>query len=427
MKSADHRPFVLEDHVARILPVERALIGACLWPKEAAGSPLPPLLVQEFYLEGHRLIWRAMQELEVQGREVMIVALHDELERAGDLEAAGGPAHLALCFEEGHISSYVPQLVRLVRRGARERALVALGEEMARQGLPEEEIERRLAELPASLTGALYDPAENWSELVEDWQKRGRIWTGFEGLDTFSGGFGPGDFAIVGGRTSHGKTAWLTALAMNLAERGVVVEYVTLEETATAITRRLIGKRAGVAVRRLKDGGDLTQEEFEQCESAVRWLQTLPLTVADMEHVRNLEEQTVVGMVGASKAAVVIVDHLQQIITVGKESRVYGLERVLRRLQAVALRDEKVVILAAQLNRQTEERQGQPRLSDLRDCGAIEQSGRQILLLYWPCKHDRERAEWEYELFVAKNADGGTGLVPLHFDAPTGRFTERAA
>lgn len=408
----------LEAHVADILPVERALLGACLYP----GVVSPPLLATEFYLEAHRRMWTGMQDLIIADASVDLVTLAHELARRGELDEIGGPVYLAGCFVEAHIPAYVSPLARKIRDAARARALHSLGEELAGTGLSEAEIEVRLAEIPGPLAGALYEPADEWAKIVAAWRD-GRIRAGFTEFDEITGGFGRGDFVIVGGRTSHGKSAWLCDLSLRLGERGVDVDYVTLEESRMAITRRLVGNKAAVSIRRLKDG-DLQPFEFEKSEEAVRWLQGLPLTVTGLDHVRTLEENAVVGAVAASRAAVVIVDHIQQINTSAKESRVYGIERVAKRLQAVALRDGKIVILAAQLSRQTEARRGAPQLSDLRDSGGLEQIGRVILLLYWPWKHDPDRSHEEYELYVAKQSDGGTGLVKLRFEAWCGRFSE---
>lgn len=57
------------------------------------------------------------------------------------------------------------------------------------------------------------------------------------------------------------------------------------------------------------------------------------------------------------------------------------------------------------------------------NCGAVEILARSAWLLYWPWKHKPDRDWNEYELYVAKQTDGGTGLVPLRFEAPIGRFS----
>ncbi|HWO69647.1 MAG TPA: DnaB-like helicase C-terminal domain-containing protein [Actinomycetota bacterium] len=402
---------------AAILPVERALIGGVLlWPE----AEVPPLEAGEFLSDRHGLIWAAIRQVATEAHPDL-VSVYWQLSRSGDLEAAGGWAYLALCLEEASILPHVPHYARLVRRAWRERAKRSLGEELARRGLSDAEIRDRLESLPGPLTGALFDPAEVWGRIVGAWQQQ-RWQTGWIEFDRHVGGFGPGEFTVVGGRTSHGKTAWLVALALRLAEQGVGVEYVTLEDPPEAIVRRAVALQTGLSVRRLRDGS-IGPGEFRQAEAAVERLQALPLTVTGVDHLGSLDEEAVVPYVAAARGPVLIVDHLQQ-ITTRDPSRVYGLERVLKRLQAVALRGGRALFLAAQLNRETEARQGPPRLSDLRDCGAIEQAARRILLLYWPSKHDAQRPAEQYECYIAKDAEGGTGVVRFRFEAWCGRFED---
>ena len=127
-----------------------------------------------------------------------------------------------------------------------------------------------------------------------------------------------------------------------------------------------------------------------------------------------------------SRADVVVLDHLQKVDVqpVGDELRTYAIRRVMDRLHAIGLRDRKVIWVNVQLSRETEHRHGPPMLSDIRDSGSIEEAARQVYLLYWPWKHaPAKRAPTEYEGFVAKNNEGGTGKVTLHFEARVGRFT----
>jgi len=419
MARSEHRT-VVDDALAdgKILPVERAIIGAVLLE---GAVRIPPLLPEEFWHEGHRLIWLAIKDLEAEGTGVDVLTVSYRLTDRDEFETAGGPALLAQCVQEAAIAVYLPDYAALVRSAARERLKRQIGLELQDKGLSDDEIIARLSELPGPLAAPLFDPAVNWRAIVASWE-RGRIATTFRDLDAMTGGLTPGDFIVVGGRTSHGKTSWLIHFALHRAILDTAVDYITLEESSDAIVQRVVGNLTGIANRRLKDGS-ISENEFRETERAVQRFQGLPLTVIGLDHIRTLEENAVIAAVSASTAPVVIVDHLQQ-ITTRDQSRVYGLERVLKRLQSVALRDQKILLLAAQLNRETEARQGPPRLSDLRDCGAIEQAGRHVWLLYWPSKHDEKRDQTDYELYVAKQNLGGTGLVRLRFEAWCGRFAD---
>lgn len=401
---------------SEILPVERAVIGCVLLEGDVR---IPTLLPHEFFLGGHRAIWTAILELQAENSGVDVFTVRAKMARAGESHEP----LLAHCLEDGSIAAYLPNYAALVRDAARERMLKDLGAELQARGLSPDEVRQRLDELPGPLTSSLVDPADDWRTIVAGWGGT-RILTGLRDLDKLSGGLPPGVFGVVAGRTSHGKTSILTHVARVFAEAGHSVEYLPLEESRVAIRRRIIAGRAGVSVMRLTDG-TLSREEFARSEAAVRWLQDAPLRVTGVEHLRAIDEDTVVGMVAASDAEVVVVDHLQQ-ITTKDASRVYGLERVVKRLHAAAIRDGKVLLAGAQLGRDMDDPPRPPRLSDIRDSAAIEHSARQVWLLYWPCKHKKERAASDYEIYVAKHSDGPTGVADAYFDAVTGRFHDKA-
>lgn len=383
---------------------------------------MPPLLPSEFLSRGHQAIWVAMQGLaELDGRP-SLPTLHRALAQADDLALAGGPAHLALCVEEAHVPAYVPGCARQIREAARERALHALGQELAREGLDEPEIRARLDAMPGPLTAPLYDARAAWHQIEASWGER-RILTHVAPLDTMTAGLTPGELVVVAGRTSAGKTAWCCHLALALANHNTPATILTLEETEAAITRRLIANLSGVPVWKLKTG-TLTPSEERDARLAVEWIAALPLRVVSLETVRVLDEGHVVATVAAQDSPVVFIDHLQKIAT-GDDSRVYGLERVMNALHAVGVRQRRVLITACQLSRLVESEKRAPRIPDIRDSGAIEQAARQIWLLHWPARFDPTLDPTDYELHVAKNSDGGTGVIPLRFDPRSGRFAAR--
>lgn len=402
-----------------VLGAERALIGGMLLPDVAA--TLPPLRPEEFFADRHRVIWKTIIDMDVHGERAGLISLATELEARGDLEAAGGAAHLALCVQEACLDFHLLTFARQIRDAARERTLRALGLELQQQNLTPAQITERLEDLPGPLTTAIFDPAHNWQRIVASWDQA-LITTGLHALDALTVGITPGELMVIAGRTSHGKTAFALDLTLRLATAGVAVDFVTLEETADAIVRRLVANRTGLPLWRLKKG-ELAATDFADAEHAVAQLQALPLTVTALDTIRTLDESSVVAVVASSKAPVVILDHLQKIHTSG-DSRVYGLERVLNRLHAVGLKHQRAIIVNAQLSREMDAQKRPPELRDLRDSGATEQSARQVWLLYWPAKQYQDRLPNEYELYVAKNNDGGTGVVRLDFDATCGRFSE---
>lgn len=405
------------EHISAIIPVEQAVLGALILEEGARMFPLDP---EEFCLTKHSLIFEAIRAMKRRGDPIDAVLVCRELRAQGRLDLAGGPAEIAVLLEHGAICSHLPRYVAEVREAYRDRRVRFLGETMMAKGATPREIDQAVRELPGPIAPELFSPVGAWAEVEASWRAT-PMPTGLDALDRAVVGFRPGDFVVIGGRTSMGKTSFAVALSLRLAMRGIRVEYLSLEERREQIVRRAIANITGIPLRVLRSG-NVAPSNLEHARQVAGELAEYPWGVTDLQHLRVLDEAHVCGAVSASDADVVIVDHLQKIATKG-ESRVYGLERVCNELHATATRDGKVVILTAQLNRESERDKRAPTLADLRDSGAIEILARSVWLLYWPVVHDATKPHFEYHVFVAKQGEGGVASVEIQFEAACGRFS----
>lgn len=402
-----------------IVMVERAMIGGILID---GGPPFPPLLPSEFQLEAHRILWGELCDMHANGDPITTMLVHHRLEQRGLLEVIGGPAALAYGLLEGCIEVHRMRYAQLIRDAARRRTIRQLGLQLAEQGLPEEEIQTRLAALPGPLAPNLYDAVETMDRIIQRWDQL-LIPSGIASLDRLTGGLVRGQVVLLAGITSHGKTALACHLAHRIARARHRVDYITLEETADGITRRLAAAITGMSAYRILTGGLGPQERIDLANAAL-YLRSLPLRITGPgSTLRSLQANAILGVASQSDAEVVIVDHMQKIQTEG-DSRAYGLEGVMNNLHLIGLRDNKIILVTTQVSRTANSERRVPRESDLRDSGALEMFARQIWVGYWPNKHHSQRPPDEYELHVLKNSEGPTGLVPLMFSAHTGSFTD---
>jgi replicative DNA helicase len=124
----------------------------------------------------------------------------------------------------------------------------------------------------------------------------------------------------------------------------------------------------------------------------------------------------------------VVVDYLQLMEAMGTvrsvESRQQEISYISRSLKGLARELEIPLIAMSQLNREVEKREkARPKLSDLRESGAIEQDADVICLLYRPHYYTRDETDLRRaEVIVAKQRNGPTGSVHLHFFAECMRF-----
>ena len=388
---------------------ERALLGGLLWVPE---HPLPPLMAEEFFLERHRIVWTALAELSHAGVGHSLPALVEHLRQHGRIEEAGGLSGLLALFEvEGGwaIPSLLAGYAEQVRAAATRRAVRRLGHELAAQGMPPKEIQERVAAMPSPLALRLAHPRDRWREVQGRWGKSG-LQLGLPAVDHMLGGLYPGDVVVVGGRTSYGKSSLLVSAALHaLAEEGLAVAYLTLEMSAAAMFRRFVGARARLRLVNLRSGA-LGATEYELANQTATWLERQPLAILDVTDLGGKRADRVLLAAGAAEAPVLILDHLQEVTTDG-DSRAYELGRFVAGLKEVALRRDKVILVAAQLLRQADERRG-PALADLKETGGTEEKADAVLLLDYPIKRRvKDAGQEELLVYVAKNRDGATGRL----------------
>lgn len=402
----------------KIAEIEHALIGACLL--DARGIKSWPLLnAEEFWMERHRKIWSVMLELAegTDNPDPLLVA--NELERRGELEEVGGVPKLVQMTEDGINVLDIGYYGRCVREAAKEREKIMLAAALFhRPDMSSEEIEAVLAKMETGSAVRAPLLSESWLEEQERLKRNPPVKTGYRVLDSLIQGCSRGKMIIVGGRTSHGKTSWLTDFTRRAARNGHSVDYLSLEETASGVHARWIAQEAALPVWAVSQGR-LGPIDRSRADAAVEELQVLPLTALT---VKRPDEASIVATVKASRAEIFVLDHLQMAVTSGREPRTYGLERLLNRIAVVGVSENKILVVASQLSREMDKRRDRPVLSDLRDSGGTEQAGRLILLLYWPRKYHADKDPTYYEVEVAKHTEGPTGNVVLTYDAATGRF-----
>jgi replicative DNA helicase len=224
--------------------------------------------------------------------------------------------------------------------------------------------------------------------------------------------FCPGDMVIVAGRPSMGKSAWCTCLAEHVAADGYGVLIISLEMRPDAITARMICRRARVNQRYATD---IARPKLEE---AAEELKAMPIYIA-----HNCDSlPAIAALVHRVKAMhgldIVVLDYLQLLRGGKAENRNEELAQMSRTLKKIAMNEDVVMVIAAQLNRQVEMRTDhKPRMSDLRDSGAIEQDADYVLMLYRAdyYRNSNDDKDGLAELICAKAREGETGTTQMVF------------
>lgn len=259
--------------------------------------------------------------------------------------------------------------------------------------------------------------------------------TGLLDLDKMTDGLHAGEMIVIAARPSMGKTS----LAMNIGEHvaidnGLPIGVFSLEMTAEALTTRMMCSRAKVNLRKVKDGF-ITEADAAAITAAASQMQNAPVYIDDTGGLSVMQLRARARrMWQQHNIRLLIIDYIQLLHSTTRradENRVQEITDISNGIKALAKELNIPIIVLSQLNREVEKRtDGKPRLSDLRESGAIEQDADFVGLLYKPStKEPENEAQAEAQavhLLIAKQRNGPVGVVPLTFLKNYTRFESAA-
>jgi len=405
------------------------------------------LMPEAFYSPAHRALFEALLALNERRSAIDLIILCEELRNRGQLDAMGGPVFLSELTNRIATTAHVGHFIEIVREKHLLRRLIRTATKTVEQCFEygqddlevfiqdiEQEIfkisEDRYTDSAKPLSESVTGAVKIIQKLLERGGELSGLSTGFKDLDTMTFGLHPQEMIVLAARPSMGKTS----LAMNMAEavalprRGrdpVAVLVFSLEMSAEQLAMRLLTCRARVSSERLR-GGFANREEQERLAQAAVELKTAPLWIDDSGQLTIHELRAKARRVHARHPlGLVVIDYLQLISgTDAKVQREQQIAEISRGLKAMAKELCLPVIVLSQLNRESEKEKRQPRLSDLRESGSIEQDADLVLLLARPkdAKDDFSVASDHADLIVAKQRNGPVGEVRLTFLREITRF-----
>jgi replicative DNA helicase len=432
------------------IEAEQSVLGALLIDKDAVIEVAELLSAPDFYRQHHGTIYAAILDLYERREPVDIVTVSEVLERQEKLEEIGGSAYLTSLINLTPTAVNAVHYARIVERKGVLRNLISAAGKIAGLGYQEEgEIgevidraeselfavsEKRVESGFAPLKGLLHSAYDRLDYLHEHKGEISGIRTGFADLDAMTTGLQKSDMILIAARPSIGKTS----LALNFAEyaavnEGKTVGIFSLEMSKEQLVLRLLSSVANIDSGRLRTGF-LEEMDFARLAPAMNTLAEAPIYIDDTPNLSAMELRTKARRLQAESGLdMIIVDYLQ-LMQSGTQSRdanrVQEVSDISRGLKALAREIEVPVVALSQLSRQTEMREGrEPRLSDLRESGALEQDSDLVMFLW----REKERGEDDQEqdgeiinLGLAKHRNGPTGRSKLWFKKRQTRFVSYA-
>ena len=225
----------------------------------------------------------------------------------------------------------------------------------------------------------------------------------------------PGNFVVIGGRPSSGKTALSLQLACEIAKNGRKVAYFSLETDPDTLYARIIANQLGVPLHTVKNK-TVSINELDRLADIKKY----PLFVrsAAGKSVGWIRTQSI-----RMQAKVVFIDYLQFIHQAGAKDRYSAVTEISMALHEFAQSTGTLVVALAQLNRETARAGIPPTAADLRESGQIEQDADAIILLAQKVK-TQKRPEEHYHFALEKNKEGNVGPLDITFQMETQQFKE---
>lgn len=386
------------------LDAEEAVLGSILIDPDIVETLRLELDRADFYSSANQLIYKAMLKCEKANQ----IAVAHQLNADGHLELAGGVAYLSHLISICPTSLDAEYYAKIVKDCAARRKILLLAERGDFHA-----IQKVSSEMLSAGPHIVY-PTEHGQAIIDMAQEienkepyKDSVYFGWKYLDEATTGMQPGDFYVIGGRPTHGKSQILLEVAHHNARVRKRVLFCSLEMSLKQMAEREVATDAMVDIRRLRRG-ELDDAEWQRVYDISGHVTEIPLFfICGQLPLAILREKCQRLLNDQGKVDLIIVDYLQ-LLPDCRDRRV-GETTAARvgyassSLKALATEFQVPVLCASQLNRAVEGREDKrPTLADLRESGNIEQDADGVLLLYRSELYDSKKEPGVLNIRVAK-------------------------
>ena len=436
---------------------EQGVLGCVLLsPNDCLGQCIEKLKAgaDVFYDLRHQTIYTALVEMYDQREPIDVITVQQRLKDRQLLDQIGGIPYLNALQDAVPSAANVTYYAEIVQEKYLLRKLIhacsdVVGKVYEFEGEVDvlmDEVERDILSISESRVqgGAVAAKllVNKAISTIENYFSRqgslGGVGTGFPDLDKMTDGFHGGEMIVIAARPSMGKTS----LAMNMAEhialnQKLPVGVFSLEMTAESLVMRMLCSNARVNLRNIREGF-MSESDFPKLTSSAGRISNAPLFIDDTPALSILQMRARARRMSQQHGVkLFVVDYLQLLHSTSRraqDNRQQEISEISSGIKALAKELNVPVIVLSQLNRELEkDKSRKPRLSDLRESGAIEQDADLVGLLYKPSAGDdddgpaaEEQDGIPVNLLIAKQRNGPTGDVNLTFLKSYTRFESAA-
>ena len=423
------------------IEAEKSVLGSLMIDKNAIIKMVDILSDADFYDPRHGKIYRAIFDLFEKNEPVDILSVTNKLKNKQALKEVGGTSYLTELVNSVPTALHVVHYAKIVRQKKVMRDIATTSSEINEKIFNStedadnllDEIEQRVFAITQKsrisnfvhIKDDLKDAYERIEKLHHGEGRLRGVPSGFEDLDNYLSGFQKSDLIVLGARPSLGKTSLLLDIVRHVALKArIPVGIFSLEMSKDQVIDRIIAAEAQVALWKLRTGRLSQESDFEMIQGALDRLADAQIYIDDTPSLNIIQIRSMARRLQIEKGlGLLVVDYLQLIQPrLSIDNMVQAMTEVSRGLKGLARELQVPILASAQLSRAVEQRDVKiPRLSDLRETGAIEQDSDVVLFIY---RKDRDRQLEDLsleeqntaEIIIAKHRNGPIGTVRLKFD-----------
>ena len=434
------------------IELEQAVLGALMLERDAIIDVQEYVKAETFYLEEHRIIFKAIQALSFDMKAIDLYTVTERLKAQKELQKVGGAPYLAELTQKVASAAHIEFHAKIIAQKYVQRELIRSATEIERRsyddevdvteliGFAEQEIFRvsegnvkRSVQAASDILRKALAQIEEASKTAGEYNG---VRSGFTDIDAVTLGWQPSDLIIIAARPSMGKTAFVLTMARNMCvELKTPVAFFSLEMSSVQLMNRLIVAETQLNSKDLRTG-NLTPAQWTHLESQTVELGRSPLYIDDTPALSVYEFRSKARRLKTQyDIQLIIIDYLQLMTAATPETRgnrEQEVSLISRTLKAIAKELNVPIIALSQLSRNVENRGGskRPQLSDLRESGAIEQDADVVAFIHRPEYYGLTTDENNMptagmaEIIIAKHRNGEVTDVPLRFIKEQAKFAD---
>lgn len=422
--------------------IEKFVLGAIITEQGAEIAVISILSVDSFYSEANKLIYKAILQLSTQQQAIDLLTVTERVRANGDLERVGGVCYIAELTQNVGSAANIEYHARIIQQKYIMRELNKFANILCDKSADVTEniedvlefAEKSIFEIANNdIKKAIQSSSDILTKCVNRIslaaEKSGAVIgvpSGFSDLDKITNGWQNSDLIIVAGRPAMGKTAFVLSQAKNMSKNNYPVLFFSLEMSSEQLMNRIISAESQIENDKIRSG-QMYEADWQRLEAVIPEIQKLKLFIDDTAAISLFELRSkALQMKQKYGISCIIIDYLQLMTISNKDfkgNREQEVATISRGLKQLAKELDVPIIALSQLSRNTVQRGGdlEPRLSDLRDSGAIEQDADIVCFIhrpeYYGIQEDEngESTAGIAKVIIAKYRNGATGTIDLKF------------